>query len=436
MNLKKHISEKTSFPYVYSYPPTRAYMPVSPKTVSTAIFSPRVNLYIHIPFCEQKCSFCGFLTTVDSRATSRDEYVTAVCQEIERFAYHEQLEISSVNFGGGTPMLLSEDQVSKIMRQLNKSFSGLRKTATEICMEATPESVTDSKIKNLKGLGFNRVSIGVQSFDASEIRLAKRHNLPAATRNAIEIIRRHGIGNLCCDLMYGLQGQTIASWQQTVSCLLEYMPETIELYRTVLIPDTGLFRIRDAAIMTPEEKYQAYEYASQKLIAAGYIQDSHLRFTIPNRGFYQQQANVFKGESLIGFGVAARTYAENMHYRNSYGSNGRTAIARYIAAQTAGESAIDSAIILSEEEKLRRYLIYNLESLDIEKIKNIYGCDIDKKFESVWQLLKGQGLIRLARGRIELTEKASYFRDTIAAYFFSADNASLENDYYKNINRD
>lgn len=436
MNLKKHITEKTSFPYVYSYPTTRTYMPVSPDNLSTAIFSARVNLYIHIPFCEQKCSFCGFLTTVDSRTDSRDEYVAAVCQEIERFAYHDHLEISSVNFGGGTPMLLSEEQVSKIMRQLNKSFPGLRKTAAEISIEATPESVTDSKIKNLKKLGFNRVSIGVQSFDASEILLAKRHNLPTATRNAIEIIRRHGISNLCCDLMYGLQGQTIASWQQTVNCLLEYMPETIELYRTVLIPDTGLFRIRDAAIMSPDEKYQAYEYARNKLLAAGYIQDSHVRFVLPQRGFYQQQANVFKGESLIGFGVAARTYAENMHYRNSYGSNGRAAIARYIAAQAAGESAIESAIILSEEEKLRRHIIYNLESLDVAQIESQYGCDIDKKFEAAWQLLKGQGLIRRMNEKIELTDKATYFRDTIAAYFFSADIASLENNYYKNINRD
>lgn len=436
MDLSKLITNKIPFPYVYSYPTTRAYQPLSGFVLSNATFAPKVNLYIHIPFCSQKCSFCGYLTTVDAKASSRDEYVKALIREIKRFSYYRPLEISSLNFGGGTPMLLSEEQVAAILAQLQETFPSLGETATEISMEATPESVTDAKIANLKQLGFNRISIGVQTFDESEIRLSKRHNLSAATKRAIEIIRGNGIANLCCDLMYGLQGQTLSSWRGTVQAMLEHRPETIELYRTVVIPDSGLFRIKDAAIMSPEEKYLAYEYARAELLAAGYVQDSHLRFVLPGQGFYRQQANVFKGESLIGFGVGARTYGENAHYRNSYGQNGRQAISRYIEAQSKSESAIETAVYLSGEEKLRRHIIYNLESLDRKRIQELFSYDIYREHETLWNELHKLGLVRIQEATITLTDKAAYFRDTIASYFFSKRNHELESAYYRNYGLD
>jgi oxygen-independent coproporphyrinogen-3 oxidase len=369
---------------------------------------------------------------VETKAASREDYVRALIQEIKSFKYKNPLKINSINFGGGTPMLLSEDQVTDIIAQLQETFPSFKESVEEISMEATPESVTDSKIANLKRLGFNRISIGVQSFNESEIRLSKRHNLPIASDQAIKIIREQGIENLCCDLMYGLQGQTLESWFNSVQSLLNYRPETIELYRTVIIPDTGLFRINNAVIMSPEEKYIAYEYARDQLLTAGYIQDSHVRFVLPKRGFYHQQANVFKDESLIGFGVGARSYAENVHYRNSYGKNSRTAIARYIDAQNNNSSAVETAVFFTQEEKLRRYVIYNLEALNRKEIQALYQYDIYAEYESTWNELEKRGLVLITDNTIKLTDKATYFRDTIASFFFSKENHELESAYYRN----
>ncbi len=434
MDLLQLITKQTSIPYIYSYPTTRGYKSVTNFDISQVQFSENINLYFHIPFCGQKCSFCGYLTTVLTKEAEYETYVEALIQEIKNATHLHEKRISTINFGGGTPMMLSELQLIKIMEQIKVSFPNFLNTATEISIEATPESITKEKTAVLRDLGFNRISIGIQTLNTNEIKSINRHNFSEQTQKAIEIIQTSGIGNLCCDLMYGLPGQDLESWEKTVLGLLEYRPHTIELYRTVSIPKTG-FSQRTSYKLSDEKKYEAYDYAREQLLASGYIQDSHLRFILPDKGFYRQQVNVFKGESLCGFGVGARSYADNVHYRNCYGiSQHRQAIQRYINAQKDHKSVVESAIFLNQEEKLIRYIIYNLESLDIKKIKQIFNLDITKKYKEIWDTLETLSLVSITHEKISLRYQAAYYRDTIAYCFFSEAIQNKEAYYYNGLN--
>ncbi len=434
MDLLQCITNHTSIPYIYSYPTTRGYESVTNFDISQVQFSENINLYFHIPFCGQKCSFCGYLTTVLTKEAEYETYVEALIKEIKNATHLHGKRINTINFGGGTPMMLSELQLIRIMGQIKVSFPNFLNTATEISIEATPESITTEKTAVLKALGFNRISIGIQTLNTNEIKSINRHNFSEQTQNAIQIIQTSGIGNLCCDLMYGLPGQDLDSWKQTVLGLLEYRPHTIELYRTVSIPKTGYSK-KASYKLSDKEKYIAYDYAREQLLASGYTQDSHLRFILPGEGFYQQQVNVFKGESLCGFGVGARTYANNVHYRNCYGINQhRLAIQRYINAQENHKSAVESAIFLNQEEKLIRYIIYNLELLDIKKIMQIFNVDITKKYKEIWDTLDTLSLVTITHENISLRYQAAYYRDAIAYCFFSDTLQNKEAYYYNGLN--
>lgn len=439
MNIKKLIELYFPPQYVYSYPTTRLYKPVNYFSYDEVDFGNEINIYIHIPFCDQKCSFCGYLTTIETQDHERELYVNAIVKEILLFApYVQNKNVRSINFGGGTPMLLSELQIQKIIDALHTTFSDFLKTTTEISIEATPESITDAKVSFLALLGFNRISIGIQTLDSLEIKHTKRHNFSEQSIKAIEIVKNSKIQNLCVDVMYGLPLQTKQSWIATLNGVLIYRPETVELYRMVVVPKTGVSKYIDPSMVPAwRQKYELYEIAKQLLIAAGYVQESHVRFVIPGKGFYVQQVNVFKGESLIGFGVGARTYSQYIYYRNIYSNaHSKNAVRRYINALDSNDRIVESSIHLSADELERRYIIYNLDKLDINLISEKYHFNFSERYLKLLEIFMDTGLYTKAGDSFELTETGMYHRDLIAYSFFSKQNMELEKQYYGEFLKD
>ena len=439
MNIQKLIESHFPVQYVYSYPTTRSYKPVQFFSYDQVEFGTDINVYIHIPFCDQKCSFCGYLTVIEKKYDERELYVDAVVKEILAFApYVQNKTVRSINFGGGTPMLLSESQVHKVINALRVVFPNFQATAIEISIEATPESVTYEKVSFLKSLGFNRISVGIQTLEHSEIMETKRHNFSEESIKAIEIIKNSGIENLCIDLMYGLPSQTTESWISTLNGIIEYLPETIELYRMVVIPKTGIAKHIDPSIIADwKKKYEMYKIAKKLLLAAGYVQESHVRFVIPQKGFYVQQTNIFKGQSLIGFGVGARTYAQNMHYRNIYSTiQSKNAVRRYIKAINDAESVVESMIDLSSDELVRRHIIYNLEQLDIDFISEKYQLNFLEKYSGLLETLIRTELYKRIGNNFKLTDSGIYHRDLIAYSFLSENSMYLEKHYYGEFLKD
>ncbi len=421
-------------PYAYTYPPTRMYRPVDNFNVEEVVLTDKVNVYLHIPFCEQKCTFCGYLTTIDGKGDFQEAYVEALLSELEmRRGLFESRNVTSVNFGGGTPSLLTTDQFERVFYKLLEINPSLLETAEEVSIEATPESVEYEKFRQFRESGVNRVSIGIQTFHDEEIALSKRHNWARVSTNAIEALRRAGIPNVCCDLMYGIEGQTIDSWKESVQGLLEYMPETIELYALAVQPHTSL-GVKPRKIMNNVDKYYSYEIARDLLLEAGYIHDSHLRFILPTRGFYAQQVNVSRGQSLVGFGAGARTYAVNVHYRNCFDMTfPKDAIRRYMQKMSQSEHPIQTAFFLDTDERMRRYVIGRIDHLGMRDFKEEFGLEFYEAFSDLYSMLLERGLAGYERGIFRLTSEGLKYRELIVNVFFSDEALRREQSYWISV---
>lgn len=425
MNIRQLIQEKLPVQYVYTYPTTRMYDTgvFSPNSIT---YTPEIHLYIHIPFCDQKCSFCGYLIAIETNQLKRDEYVDAVVAEIlARKNDIQNHTVRSVNLGGGTPMLLSKKQIAKIMNTLLEVFPNLHATTREISIEATPESIEYDKVRFLKDVGFNRISVGIQTLDDREITSVKRHNSLPISLMAIETIKTVDIDNLCIDLMYGLPGQSMKTWEKGLTTIMQYIPETIELYKTVSIPKTKLFRSGQHLDRTDWQfKYDAYLLGKNMLEQYDYHQESHVRFIQPGKGFYLQQSGVFSDQSLIGFGVGARSYGKNMHTRNVYNSEkGKTAVGQYQEKVFSGKSPIQSGVLLTNHEQARRYAIHHLEVIDTAYVERAYGVNIS-------EVLDESGLFKKSGSLYELPNEYWYFRDLLAYSLFSEVSLTREKNYY------
>src|SRR3989338_6405857 len=235
-SLQNKIQNFEFSPEIYVYPTPRVYKPIINFSLKEVNFSQELNLYIHIPFCKQICSYCGYLKTLENVAL-QEEYVNSLIKEIQ--IYREILEnktIKTLHFGGGTPSLLNINQLKRIINTFLELNPELLRTAEEVSIETTPESVKPEKFLHFKELGINRVSLGIQSLNDIEIGLAARCNYNEVSKKAIESLRKIGVSNLVIDLMIGIEGQNVRSFENSVKELIKFKPETVELYALGMQP--------------------------------------------------------------------------------------------------------------------------------------------------------------------------------------------------------
>ncbi len=419
-------------PEVYIYPTPRVYKPIKNITNTTknfnlekVKFSDEINLYVHIPFCKQICSFCGYLKMIDTNNILQDSYVNAIIKEIQMYKpILTNKTINTLHFGGGTPSLLSPFNLEKIITTIKEINPKLLETSKEISIEATPESVEENKFSEYKKLGINRVSMGVQTLNNNEIKLSKRNNLAEVTLNAIKILRKVGISNIVADIMIGIEDQTIKSFEKTIKELIELKLETVELYALGLMPQTTLGKKANANLspnlMKNIDIYKCYNIGRELFLNSGYVQDCHNRYVISNKGSFLQEDNIWKGESLIGFGAGVRTYANNTHYRNTYDQNSpKTAINNYMQKINDNELAVESQIKLNKDERMRKYIIGNLEFLDTKEFQTKFNTSFETKFSNTYRELIDLKLAVREEDKLILTTKGLNFRDLICTEFYS-----------------
>jgi oxygen-independent coproporphyrinogen-3 oxidase len=324
---------------------------------------------------------------------------------------------------------LSPLQLEKIINTLIKINPNILRTADEISIEATPESIELEKFSMYKKLGINRVSMGLQTLVDSEIKLCNRTNFSQISIKAIEILKEIEIPNIVLDLMIGIEGQNIKSFKNSVKSLIEYKPETIELYAVGLMPNTALENKKNK-LMSNKEIYQCYNIARKLFLKSGYVQDCHNRYILEGKGSFYQEDYLFSGLSLIGFGAGSRTYAKNIHYRNNYYPNShQKAIIEYIKDINNNILPIKSATYLNSEENMHQYTIYNIESLDKKEFKKNFGSSFKDKFPELYYELLELKLAKEDWRRIWLTAKGLNYRDLICKQLFSNEVSKVEEEY-------
>ncbi|KAF0108877.1 MAG: oxygen-independent coproporphyrinogen III oxidase [Anaerolineaceae bacterium] len=274
------------------------------------------SLYLHVPFCKHRCAYCDFNTYAGQEALIPD-YVDALVREIESVAHSapEQLAVHTIFFGGGTPSLLTSKQFEQIFRALRGHFD---LSDLETSLEANPGTVSLDTLRDLRSLGFNRISFGVQSFHANELRQLERIHDPFDVFDAVTWARRAGFENLNLDLIFGLPQQSLDRWSATVKRAVGLAPEHLSLYALTVEHGTpfgrwaarGLLPVPDA-----DAAAEMYEWAGDFLSASGYEQYEISNWAKP--GFQcEHNLQTWRNQPYLGFGAGAHGYAAGVRYSN------------------------------------------------------------------------------------------------------------------------
>ena len=265
-----------------------------------------LGLYLHIPFCRQKCVYCDFYSLANSESRM-DEYTDALCAHLELWAPRAaEHSVDTVYFGGGTPSYLGADRLRRILDTVLRQYS-VRNTA-EITLEANPDSAGDPAVlKQLREAGFNRISLGMQSACAEELAEIGRIHTPEQVHSAVSAARTAGFDNLSLDLIYGLPHQSMDRWAENLSAAVALHPEHLSCYGLKVEPGTPLFARRETAGL-PDDEVQAdmYLYTVEFLRNAGYKHYEISNFSKPGRESRHNLKYWFLGEYL-GFGPGAHS---------------------------------------------------------------------------------------------------------------------------------
>src|SRR5208337_1292838 len=378
---------------------------------------PSLAIYVQVPFCASKCSFCNFSSRVESHSIF-DRYCDAVSQEIDRLpaslgAYGLgqevlTLPVDTVYFGGGTPSLLGAERLRSIVRSLHRRFQ-IQATA-EFTIEITPGSADMQFLAQAMGMGMNRLSIGAQTFEDQELRAVGRLHSAADTRQLVGRARSVGFENISVDLVAGLPHQTPESWQRSLEAALRLKPQHISLYlfeideKSRLGRELGQRGTRYHAPAVPSEEFMAdaYEISREVLGREGYIQYEISNFALPG---YESRHNLkyWQLAPYVGLGAGAHSF-DGMH-RWANQDNAEL----YIDTLAGRRSLIAEVRKLSPEERLEEFFFLGLrqvEGISLARARKQWGKDLLSRCQGRIETLTQAGLLTTAGDNIRLAETA------------------------------
>jgi len=357
------------------------------------------NAYIHIPFCKSKCKYCSFISF--SELDLKEKYLAALSDEI-KYRYKGEL-LNTIYIGGGTPSLLTEREAAGIVNafQTNKE--------TEITIELNPENISESYLKNLKGIGVNRLSFGCQTFDDEILKyIGRRHNSNDVIKS-VQLAKNAGFENISLDFIYGLPNQTIEMFEKDLKKAISLNIPHISLYGLKI--DSDCFFAKNPPKNLPDEDIQADMYIKAIKILS---ENNYEHYEISNfskKGFNSKHnLNYWKNNSYYGFGAAAHGYENGVRY-----SNYRT-IDEYIKNTTKCEYSHR----LSEQERLEEEIFLGFrksDGINTEKINNKYNINFDKKYKNVLDKYLSLNYIEKTENSYKLTLNGILVSNVILADF-------------------
>ena len=351
-----------------------------------------LSVYVHVPFCKQRCWYCGCNTM--AIADDRDvisEYLTRIDREISMAAatLNERRSVHQLHWGGGTPTTLSVDQIKRLFGFIESRFE-LSDNA-EIAIETDPRVTTLEQVKTLRELGFNRASMGVQDFDSGVQSAIGRNQTFEQTKQMVDWYRGEGFSGVNIDLVYGLPGQTLDTWSKTLDCVAKLRPDRLAIYSFAYLPARLKNQEKiDASKLPsgPEDKFALFAMARTQLLESGYRAIGMDHFALPdddlsvamderrlNRNFMGYTA--MAATEMVGFGTSSIG-----EIGGSYGQNTKD-LASYFAAIDSGNFATNLGCKLSDDDKVRRWLIRQLMCnfyLDMNELNERFGVVYDEYF--------------------------------------------------------
>ena len=375
-------------------------------------FVQMAGIYIHIPFCKQKCSYCDFhfSTTFQSY---RDTMITAIVKEIqERKEYLKNQVIETIYFGGGTPSILTENELKLIFETIYSLFP--ISNSPEITLEANPDDITKAALELWKKFNINRLSIGLQSFREEDLKWMNRAHTSEESLNCVALAKEVGFNNISIDLIYGLPNFTLEDWKQNIQIAINFGIHHISAYCLTVEDKTALSKwVSSHKIVTANEDQQSeqFEFLISELEKNGIYQYEISNFSTPNFES-KHNSNYWKGQHYLGIGPSAHSF--NGISRSWNISNNR----KYIQLIEDKKETFETEI-LSLEDQFNELLLIGLRTVigvNLEQLKTISTPSVSF-WKKVEQMKKNNWLI-LSETSIVLTKEGRLKADYIASELF------------------
>lgn len=382
------------------------------------------SLYLHIPFCRIKCTYCAFNTYINLDNLI-EPFVNALIREIQIVGESQQgQQLHTVYIGGGTPSLLSAEQIERILVSIARYFDLMPEA--EISMESNPSDLTTEYMKLVKSVGINRLSIGMQSANEDELELfARRHDLNAVIR-AVNAARAGGFDNLNLDLIYGIPDQTLTDWEKSLQVMLSLQPEHVSLYALGLEDGTPLKTwVENGKVPTPDDDLAAdmYDLATDMLANAGLAQYEISNWSKPGLEC-RHNLQYWRNLPYPGVGPGAHGYAKGVRYSTILSPQ------RYIKAMNGVAKdyefprtpATDQATIVDRESEIAETLIMGLrltqEGINRKTFKQRFGADLLDVHPEVIKRYSEHGLLHVDEQVVKITQQGRLlcnmiFRDLV-----------------------
>jgi oxygen-independent coproporphyrinogen-3 oxidase len=371
------------------------------------------GLYIHIPYCRQKCHYCNFYSMASGKY--RELLPEALMQELAlQKDYLAGKKLQTIYIGGGTPTVYPPQVIAEIIEFAKKQFE--IDALAEITIEANPDDLSPDYLQQLRQTPVNRLSIGIQSFHDDNLYYLNRNHSAANAHHAIRNALAAGFDNLSIDLIYGIPGLTNEKWMENIKTVVNYNIPHISAYALTVEPGTALDKLINKKKLPPVEEQQAadqFVILMDKLIAAGYEHYEISNFSKPGQ-YARHNTSYWQGEPYLGIGPSAHSFDERSRQWNV--SN--------LEAWHAGIRSRHPAFereTLTPTQQLNEYVMTSLRTMwgtDLQIIQSRFGAGFRQMVSEQAVLFQEKGLVFIIDNLITLTQKGKLFADGIAGEFF------------------
>ena len=375
------------------------------------------GIYIHIPFCKQKCSYCDFHFSTNFKHKS--ELLAALQKEIILQKDHFKTEtINTIYFGGGTPSVLTEKELNLLLEVIYSNYKVNENI--ELTMECNPDDITSKKINEYKKNGVNRLSIGIQSFFDDDLQFFNRAHNASEAEQSILMTQDAGIDNITLDLIYNSPLLTLKKWEQNLDKFINLKVPHLSAYTLTVEPKTTLHHLvktKQTSLATDEQAIEQFKLLIEKTKQAGLI-----HYEVSNFGkegyFSRHNSNYWKGENYLGIGPSAHSFIKNTtSQKRSWNVANNT---QYIKAINQGTPYFEEEFI-NETTAFNEYILTRLRTiwgLDLAYMKNTFNPVLLRHFEKELQVYKNTELITISKNTVTLTTKGIFMVDKITADLF------------------
>ena len=370
-----------------------------------------LGIYIHIPFCKQKCFYCDFCSFANKNEM-QEKYVETVINEIKNITHKEKYTVTTIYLGGGTPSILNPEYIKNILQEIKSSFKIL--DDAEITIEINPGTVNEEKLKRYKEYGINRLSIGLQSANDKILKNIGRIHDYKQFEETFFFARKCGFKNINVDLMIGLPTQAIEDVKQTLEKIIQKNPEHISVYSLIIEEGTIIEKlINENKLQLPDEETERIMYWTvvNELKENGYNQYEISNFS---KKTYESKhnTNCWKQKQYIGLGTSEHSYLNKKRYSNTNN------IEEYI--KNIQESNISKNITIHEEQTeestMNEYMLLGLrmiQGININEFKQKFKIDPTIKYKEILEKLQKENLIQITKTSIKLTKQGIDFGNIV-----------------------